>query len=396
MTRNNRLSVLIIGASVAGLTTAYWLRRYGHTVRLIERAPRPRTQGFMIDFYGPGYSVAEEMRIVPDLAKLHQEIPQWSFETMAGMPLFTLPYATVRRRTFGYRHFNVLRSDLERLLLALIRDDVDFRPGVALSTLEACEGCMAATLSDGTPLVCDLVVGAGGVHSPTRRILFGDGGSWEHYLGLDAAAFSVDDAEIRRSVGKRLRTLSGPGRQATVYPTGGGQVGAFFVHERVRTLDDRSAAGVVHELRRVYGDFGDVVRPLLSRAEEAPDLFYDAVAQVRLPQWSLGRVVLVGDACHCVSALGAQGASLEMAGARSLAQALRLAGGDIEAALRFYERVMRPAVSRAQAAGQRIAGWVAPRSGVKLAARDLALRAAVWPLASSVMRRMVGATERID
>ena len=193
-------------------------------------------------------------------------------------------------------------------------------------------------------------------------------------------------------VGDELHTLTGPGRQVAVYPTVGDTVGVFFVHERERTLADRSVAGIAEELRSVYGAFGGVVPALLTKLDQAHDLYYDAVAQVRIPQWSLGRVVLVGDACQCVSPLGGQGASLAMAGARSLARELAT-DGEVGTALSRYERRMRPAVSRAQEAGQRVARWIAPRSKLKMLARDLALRVSVWPIASSVMRHALGTAE---
>ena len=303
----------------------------------------------------------------------------------------------MRRRTSSEVAIsNFLRSDLQQLLLDLVRHDVEIQTGTTIAALQRRGSTLAALLTDGRQIQCDLVIGAGGIHSPTRDLVFGEGALWERYLGLDAAAFISANEDLRGVAGESLHTMTGPGRQVTVYPMAHGRVGALFLHERERTLDDRSPAGIVAELRRVYGGFGEVVQELLLRVEDAPDLFYDAVAQVRLPRWSLGRVVLVGDACHSVSALGGQGASLAMAGAWALVRKLLLSGGEIELALRRYERRMRPSVHRIQAAGARMANWVAPRSGLKLAARDLVLRASVWPLASSVMRRAVGATERLD
>jgi 2-polyprenyl-6-methoxyphenol hydroxylase-like FAD-dependent oxidoreductase len=398
MMRSNRMNIVIVGAGIAGLTAAYWLHRYGHRVRIIERTrtPDPGAHGFMIDFFGPGYSVAEAMHILPELGRVHREIPRWSFETTMGTRVFSLEYAKVRRRMFGDRHFNVLRSDLERVLLALVRDEVEIRTGTTITGLRKHGPTLIVALSDGTQIECDLVIGAGGMHSPTRHLMFGDGRSWVRYLGLDAAAFSIEDPELHESMRGTLRTMTGPGRQATVYPMSDGRLGAFFLHERGRTLDDRSKHGIANELARVYGSFGDVVQRFLVKAEIAPDLFYDEVAQVRLPQWSLGRVVLIGDACHCVSPLGGQGASLAMASAWSLVHELLTCAGEVEPALLSYERRMRPSVQRVQESGVRMARWVAPQSGMKRAARDLMLRACVWPVASSLTRRVLGSTMQLD
>lgn len=379
-----------MGAGIAGLTAAYWLRRHGHDVHVIERAMQPRTEGFMVDFYGPGYAVAEDMDLLGDLERIHQEIPRWAFESASGARRFSVTYADVRRRIFAGRHFNFLRSDLERVLLARVAGDAEVRCGVSLTDLRPAGVRMAASLSDGTTFPCDLVVGAGGVHSPTRRIWLDADPSCERYLGFDAAAFSVRDATLRATLDGELRTLTGAGRQATVYPLEGDRVGAFFAHEREFTLQRRSSASVAAELRSVYAGFGGAVPALLKGVERAGDLYYDAMTQVALPHWSRGRVVLVGDACQCVSPLGGQGVSLAMAGARRLARELA-ATPDLHAALASYEGRMRPAVRRAQRAGRRMARWVAPHNPLKLMLRDLTLRAATWPLASAVMRRALAA-----
>jgi 2-polyprenyl-6-methoxyphenol hydroxylase-like FAD-dependent oxidoreductase len=97
-------------------------------------------------------------------------------------------------------------------------------------------------------------------------------------------------------------------------------------------------------------------------------------------------VTLVGDACHCVSLIAGQGASMAMAGALALADALA-AGPDFSAALDGYERRMLPAVRRRQRAGRRFARWFVPDSRVRLALRDLMMRMSTWPVVSQLARR---------
>jgi 2-polyprenyl-6-methoxyphenol hydroxylase-like FAD-dependent oxidoreductase len=395
VTRGSRLNVLIVGAGVAGLTAAYWFKRSGHDVHVIERAAWPRDDGFMIDFYGPGFAAAEEMGLLSELAKIHREIPRLTFESASGSPLFSLSYRDVRRRLFGGRHFNFLRSDLERVLLARVFGDVDIHFGVSLAKLRPLGVRMMAILSDQTNVVCDLVVGAGGVHSRTRRLWMDATASCERYLQFDAAAFSIDDATVRASVGSELCTLTGRGKQVSIYPLARNRVAVFFVHEREATLRDRSPTSVAHELRSAYGGFGGAVPALLSRIETANDLYYDSVTQVSLPYWSMGRVVLVGDACQCVSPLGGQGASLAMAGARTLVQEI-IANEHLSSGLSAYERRMRPVVARAQDAARRMTRWIAPHNRVRLFARDMALRSSAWPVSSTLMRYALGASTRVD
>ncbi len=186
------------------------------------------------------------------------------------------------------------------------------------------------------------------------------------------------------------------GRQLTITPLGAGRLSAVFVYARERTLVNRSPEVVQRTLRRAFADFSWLAPAIIDRIGEATDLHYDAVAQVALPKWSVGRIVLVGDAGHCVSPLGLQGASLAMLGARTLSQELANAGSDVVRGLHAYENRMRPAVQRAQLVGQRMANWVAPRTKIKLAARDFGIRTAASLLGAAVARRILGVERARD
>jgi 2-polyprenyl-6-methoxyphenol hydroxylase-like FAD-dependent oxidoreductase len=118
-------------------------------------------------------------------------------------------------------------------------------------------------------------------------------------------------------------------------------------------------------------------------------MYFDEVAQIELPQRSAGRVVLVGDACQCVSLLAGQGASMAMAGAYILAEELAAAGSDLAAALRRYEEKVKPAIEKKQRAGRRMAGWFVPANRVQLVINDLLTRMVEWPLAWRLLRRLM-------
>jgi 2-polyprenyl-6-methoxyphenol hydroxylase-like FAD-dependent oxidoreductase len=116
-------------------------------------------------------------------------------------------------------------------------------------------------------------------------------------------------------------------------------------------------------------------------------VYFDEVTQIEMPSWKAGRVVLVGDACQCVSPLAGQGASLAVAGAYALAEELRAAPADVIGAFARYERRLRPGVERAQKAGRRFARWFVPDNRVHLAVRNAAMRIATNPLSSPVFKR---------
>jgi 2-polyprenyl-6-methoxyphenol hydroxylase-like FAD-dependent oxidoreductase len=390
LSRIQLMRALIVGAGIAGLSSAYWLRRAGIEVVVIERSPGPRESGFLIDLFGPGYTVAEEMRVMGSLKSLQRRIQRCAFMDPCGTTLFSQSPDLTRRRLFADRHVVATRGDLERLLLDRVRANSEIRFARSLLALRD-EGPRVGALTDDRRMeYFDLVIGAGGLHSPTRRLALAQTDACERYLGYDVAAFTLQSPRLCEMVGAESQSMTALGRQLTISPLGDGRLSAVFVYAREETLRDRRTKAVRSALRAAFAKFEWIVPALIDRITEATDLHYDAVAQIALREWSVGRIVLVGDACHGVSPMGLPGASLAMTGARILASQLANAGNDVVRGLRAYEHRMRPVVRRAQVAGQRMARWVAPGTKMELAARDFAIRAAGWPIGAAVMRRALG------
>jgi hypothetical protein len=110
------MNVLISGGGIAGLTLAFWLHRHGHDPFIVERSPRLREEGYMIDFFGPGYGASEKMGLLSDIEGIHYQIPSLSFIDAKGKEKFSLKYTALRKNLFGGHHFNFMRGDLENLL----------------------------------------------------------------------------------------------------------------------------------------------------------------------------------------------------------------------------------------------------------------------------------------
>lgn len=384
------MRVLICGAGIAGLTLAWCLERRGHEPLVVERAPRLRDEGYMIDFFGSGCDAAERLGLLPDLASIHYPIDRLAFVDDTGRERFSVAYLPLRKRLFADRHFNFLRGELEHVLYRRFERRDTIRFGTTVASFEHADGAVHVGLSDGTDIAADLLVGADGVHSHVRQLAFGDAQQFVRPLGYEMAAFILDDppASAPRD---RFVTLTRPKRQVTIYPVRGDRTATFFLHASGRTADRvPSSESPYQALRRIYGDLNWVVPDLLDRCRTARDLLFDAVEQIRMPRWSSGRVALVGDACWCVSPLGGQGASMAVAGAYVLAEELAASGG-IEAALARYEQRLRPAIERQQRAAQRMARWFVPDDERHLVVRDLITRAAAWPVVAAVLRRRMAA-----
>jgi 2-polyprenyl-6-methoxyphenol hydroxylase-like FAD-dependent oxidoreductase len=190
----------------------------------------------------------------------------------------------------------------------------------------------------------DLVIGADGLHSAVRRLAFGPEAEFVRHLGQYLAIFpapnflGLEDWQVwfrHEDTGGAVYPVRGNTELRVTLGFGSAPLPRMAVPEQKRLIAER-LGGVGWEV------------PKLLEAMAAADVFYfDAMAQIHLDRWSAGRVVLVGDAGYCASALSGQGTSLALVGAYVLAQELGRA--EHEEAFAAYERRMRPFVALNQA-----------------------------------------------
>jgi 2-polyprenyl-6-methoxyphenol hydroxylase-like FAD-dependent oxidoreductase len=351
------VKVVISGAGIAGLALAHRLGTLGHEVVVVERATGPRTTGYMIDFFGPGYDAAERMGVLPRLIESGYRVEEAAYVDSRGRRVAGLRFDRLARAVDG-RLLSIMRPDLERAFREDLPAGVTLRFGAGVVGVEDSDSGATARLSDGSTVTGDLLVGADGVHSTVRRLVFGDGHLRQ--LGFHTAAFTFDDPEIHALVAGRFCVTDTIGRQVGFYGLRDGRVAAFTVH---RTTSPDLPSDPRAAVMEAYGSLGWVVPRALARCPA--EIYYDQVAQVELPRWTAGRVVLVGDACGAVSLLAGQGASLGIGGAYVLAEHL----DDLSA----YERAWQPVVLDKQQVARSGARWFLPSSSLRLRARRVAM-----------------------
>ncbi|TDD27152.1 FAD-binding protein [Kribbella turkmenica] len=366
------MRVIVCGAGIAGLAAANRLAAQGHDVVVLERAPGPRGQGYMIDFFGPGYDAIEAMGLLPALEEAGYRVTEAVLVDDHGR----------RRAGMNLRQFaegalvSVMRPDLEQVLRAGLPVGVDLRYGAGVQSVTPADDGVRVELDDGTTLGGDLLIGADGIHSTVRRLLFGPESSYLRHLGFHTAAYTFDAPDIHAAFNGRFVLTDTIGSQFGFYGLRDGRVASFAVH---RTTDPSLPADPRAAIRSSYRGLGWVVPKALELCPEPAEIYYDQVAQIVMPAWSKGRVVLLGDSASAVSLLAGQGASLAVAGAYVLADCLQRAD-TLEAGLTEYERVWRPEVEAKQRVGRSAARWFLPASKLQLVGRRLALHLLRLPL----------------
>lgn len=371
------MKALICGAGIAGLTLAGRLNRHGWDVTLVERASGPRRHGYMIDFSGAGFGAVTAMGLEPQLREKASSVSEFRYIDDRGRTTVRLDYGVFVKALDG-QIVSIMRPALEELLREALGVGVDLRYGLTVDRITE----QTAVLSDGTVLEPDLIVGADGIHSRIRSLVFGPESQYLRDLGMHTSAFVVEDQEVFEQVRGQFVLTESLDRQLGLYGLGDGQVAAFTVH---RTDAEISPEDAREEIRREFSGLGQLADRVLAQCPPAEEMYDDQVAQTILPRWTDSRMALVGDAAYAVSLVAGQGASLGIAGAYLLAEMLATDAA-VPDALAEYERRWRPVATGIQgAARDRVIEVFLPWSRRTLLLRRWGFRAMTLPGLHRVM-----------
>ncbi|NUR84167.1 MAG: hypothetical protein HOY71_08780 [Nonomuraea sp.] len=354
------VNILVSGSGIAGTVLAYWLRERGHTPTVVEKAAAPRRGGQAVDIRGVALEVAERMGVRDRAHELRTRLRGMSMVDGDGKELMRTTETTISGGPLDSPDIEIMREDLMTILLETTMG-VEYRYGDSIAAVDGGR----VRFESGREEVYDHVVGADGLHSNVRRLVFGEQ-ELEH-LGMYVSIFTTDN-------------FLGLDRWQTWYREGEAGCGIYSVPGNERMLVNLGFGGPerveydhrdVQAQRRLVAERCAGMRwegPRLIKAMwESDDFYFDAAAQVHLDRWTRDGVSLVGDAGYCASLLSGQGTSLAMVGAYVLAE--ELSSGTAER----YEERMRPFVALNQALAKENPGGPASEESVARAANAITL-----------------------
>ena len=346
--------ILISGGGIAGCTLAYYLKQYGYKTVIVESSPEFKRVGHMLALsYQIGQVVAQKMGILEKLKRFEMPLTKNTMYDMYGRLIlkFELDYNEQNKRV----GLILNRADLHLTLYDLVKDAVDFRFGQEISSVSEQDNGLDITFSNGQRETFDLVIGADGVHSNTRRLVFGEG--FEKHLSRAAYfAFTVQNKTTRDIAGEH-EVVSVRGNQFSIayHLLSQNEVAGYVMHveepsEQLAPRDRRS-----YMLNR-YGSFDTNFRHILETMTDDDFIFHDTFMKVVMPAWYKGRVCLTGDAAYCPTPAAGSGASLAMAGAYILAKNLS-DSDNYQTAFADYDSYMRPYIKKIQKGATSMANY---------------------------------------
>ncbi len=363
------MRILIVGAGIAGTTLAYWLRRSGHQPTLLEHAPRLREGGYLVDFWGAGFEVADRMGIVTQLCEQGYRVAEAREVSPSGKQLASFDSLRLMD-AMGGRYVSITRSDLAAAIYQALDGDVETIFGQTVEALTEEGDRVRVQLTSGSTRDFDLVIGADGLHSRVRSLAFGPESEFARDLGVAIAVFDVSAYRPRDELVAVTRTQIGV---QTLRVALRDDITMFCFTFRYDGELPRDRTGGERLLRDRLSGFGGEIPAILEQLPHARTFFLDRAMQVRMPSWWRGRIGLIGDAGAAPSFLAGQGSALAMIEAYVLASELDRTGGDHRAAFAGYERQLLPMVRAKQDAAIGLGDFFAPRDRWRLLVRTAAM-----------------------
>ncbi|MBB5636812.1 2-polyprenyl-6-methoxyphenol hydroxylase-like FAD-dependent oxidoreductase [Pedobacter cryoconitis] len=335
--------ILISGAGIAGLSTAYWLIKYGFNVTIAERAEHIRPGGQALDIRGPALQVAAQMGILELIRNNSTKLKGMSvIDATSGEEIFSSTERTMTGGKLDSPDLEILRDDLCRILFQTVNNQAEYIFNDTIISIHQNETGVDVTFLHAAPQHFDLVIGADGLRSNVRRLVFGPDKQFMRYLGNYVATFTMpnflnlDHWEVffqHEGIPVAVSIVKEKDSEARTY--------LGFSADEPLDYDYHDIKTQKALLTERVPNVGNNLPKILEHMQTSSNFYFDSMNQIIMDNWSKDRVVLVGDAGYSVSPATGQGTTIAMVGAYVLAGELSTNKHDLLMGLNNYENELR-------------------------------------------------------
>lgn len=361
---------------MAGLSTGITLGDTGHDVTIVERANHLRVNGSPIDIRGGAIKIADKMGVLEGIRARRVDMSERvQFVGSRGELLAEMPDSEFNDCPDDTE---IPREDLADVLRAALDPSTSLRFGESIAELRDDGDGVDVRFASGEQQRYDIVVGADGMHSTTRRLVFGPEDQFLRHLGFYVALADLPGLAPRKDQPDRRNPMYNfPGHMIGIATYRDKALGVFMFRSSWIDYGYHDLDAQKKILLDAFAGHTEWKIPdLLDAATRDNELYFDSVSQIHMPSWHSGRVVLVGDSAYCASPLSGRGTSLAMTGAWLLAEAFRDHPDDVAAAFDQYEREQLPHVTYAQGTAAPGGDVLVPATQQEIDARNQRLGAA--------------------
>ncbi len=387
-TTGERPRVLIVGLGITGMACAIRLHRLGWQPVIIERASARRKGGYTLWLFGAGRATAGRLGILDAVTnRVHPDYHTYEINR-----------ANQRRKGFSFNDLPdsprmVLRGDVESALFTALPPDVEIRFSTTPLEIKQDPEGVSVTLKDLQAGATDverfaLVVGADGIRSSVRRLVFGPHEEYLHPLNYMIATCILRQP-VEGYANDEGFILAEARRSAWVFSYADHHPTVLFSY-RTDDVSAELSCPPIESLRRAFGPqpTGSVLGQLLNQYEAADQALFDSVNLVKMDRWHRGRVVLAGDAAWCMTLYSGMGASVGMAGGELLGNMLETYPDNLELALGRWEERMRPFVEGLQRGALGLRVFFTPQSEVQRMVRAAVFYLITRPAVIRIIERL--------